>query len=559
MVSAVCMPSGSTCRMSNVISAVCDTLQRTDQAMVIGPDASAIRVWRPSARGTFTARRSEAGRSHRSTRSIITSAESTTRASPMRSIGPLPAASAIALSNPMARVHSAIRIDAHTSAEKPTVFSKPRISIQSSRAPSPITYPSIGTNRYRTRGVISDIADVCTADNANDACRVGTARAMQASDSPLRPNGLGVTTTSSSRAISARGLPIASNSVKTSRAVILAMPGCWAQQAQHTKARHTDVCTMVRRFAGILSWRTDTMQSLQRSFLFLVSCWLLGVTLHAQEIQSTVVVDMQTLTLDQRQDLVNMARDVENYINNNRYLDKDWDGDKIPVDITIYIRARNGNRVSARLAVVSKRLINGQPGSGSGLFRIFDQEWSFEWSMTPTLVYQTMRYDDFASVIDFYMLMAIGLDMDTYDDLAGTPAYKIAQQIAQSGNARGVSQFSTMYQPGEFTRMSLVSEFMDIRYQGMRRLIYDYHDAIDTYAKDKAAGITALEAVVHDIAEFKRNKLSNRSVMMQAFFDAKQVELAGLFRGNKTSNVWTDLRYVDPGYTQQYEAARDGR
>lgn len=301
------------------------------------------------------------------------------------------------------------------------------------------------------------------------------------------------------------------------------------------------------------------MQSLQRSFLFLVSCWLLGVTLHAQEIQSTVVVDMQTLTLDQRQDLVNMARDVENYINNNRYLDKDWDGEKIPVDITIYIRARNSNRVSARLAVVSKRLINGQPGTGSGLFRIFDQEWSFEWSMTPTLVYQTMRYDDFASVIDFYMLMAIGLDMDTYDDLAGTPAYKIAQQIAQSGNARGVSQFSTMYQPGEFTRMSLVSEFMDIRYQGMRRLIYDYHDAIDTYAKDKVAGITALEAVVHDIAEFKRNKLSNRSVMMQAFFDAKQVELAGLFRGNKTSNVWTDLRYVDPGYTQQYEAARDGR
>jgi hypothetical protein len=229
------------------------------------------------------------------------------------------------------------------------------------------------------------------------------------------------------------------------------------------------------------------------------------------------------------------------------------------VDITIYIRARNGNRVSARLAIVSKRLVNGQPGTGSGLLRIFDQEWSFDWSMTPTLVYQTLRYDDFASVVDFYMLMAIGLDMDTYEDVGGTPAYKIAQQIAQNGNARGVSQFSTMYQPGEFTRMSLVSEFMDIRYQGLRRLIYDYHDAIDTYATDKAAGLTALEAVIHDIAEFKRNKLSNRSVMLQAFFEAKQNELAGLFRGNKNSPVWADLRYVDPGFTQQYEAARDGR
>ncbi len=301
------------------------------------------------------------------------------------------------------------------------------------------------------------------------------------------------------------------------------------------------------------------MRPFQRSFFFLVSLCALCVTLRAQEIQATVVVDMQTLTLDQRQDLVNMARDVEGYINNNRYLDKDWDGEKIPVDITIYIRARNNNRVSARLAIVSKRLVNGQPGTGSGLLRIFDQEWSFDWSMTPTLVYQTLRYDDFASVVDFYMLMAIGLDMDTYEDVGGTAAYKIAQQIAQNGNARGVSQFSTMYQPGEFTRMSLVSEFMDIRYQGLRRLIYDYHDAIDTYATDKAAGLTALEAVVHDIAEFKRNKLSNRSVMLQAFFEAKQNELAGLFRGNKNSPVWADLRYVDPGFTQQYEAARDGR
>ncbi|MEN9281520.1 MAG: hypothetical protein RL594_455 [Bacteroidota bacterium] len=301
------------------------------------------------------------------------------------------------------------------------------------------------------------------------------------------------------------------------------------------------------------------MSLLQRFVFLLVAFCAISVTLVAQEIKATVTVDMQTLNLDQRQDLINMARDVEGYINNNRYLDRDWDGEKIPVDVTIFISSRNGARLNARLAVVSKRLINGQPGTGSGLLRIFDQEWSFEWSISPTLVYQTLRYDDFASVLDFYMLLAIGLDMDTYEDLGGTDAYKIAQQIAQNGNARGVSAFSTMFQPGEFSRMSLVSELMDMRYQGFRRLIYDYHDALDTHAKDNATGITALEGVIHDIAEFKRNKLSNRSVLLQAFFDAKQLEIAGLFRGNKKSAVWGDLRYVDPGNTQQYENARDGR
>lgn len=301
------------------------------------------------------------------------------------------------------------------------------------------------------------------------------------------------------------------------------------------------------------------MTTLLRSFTLFVSVLMLGVTLHGQEIRATVSVDMQPLSLDQRQDLMNMARDVEAYINNNRYLDRDWDGEKVPVDITIYVSGRNGNRLSARLAVVSKRIINGDASSGSGLLRIFDQEWSFEWSLNPTLVYQPLRYDDFASVIDFYMLLAIGLDMDTYDDLGGDAAYKVAQQIAQSGNARGISSFSSMFQPGEISRMSLVSELMDMRFQGLRRLIYDYHDALDTHATDKLAGVAALEAVIRDFAEFKRKKLSNRSVLMQTYFDAKQLEIAGLFRGNKNSSVWADLRYLDPGNTQQYEAAREGR
>ncbi|MFN6136053.1 MAG: hypothetical protein ACK475_07260 [Bacteroidota bacterium] len=69
------------------------------------------------------------------------------------------------------------------------------------------------------------------------------------------------------------------------------------------------------------------MTTLLRSFSLFVSVLMLGVTLHGQEIRATVSVDMQPLSLDQRQDLMNMARDVEAYINNNRYLDPEWDGE----------------------------------------------------------------------------------------------------------------------------------------------------------------------------------------------------------------------------------------
>jgi len=281
--------------------------------------------------------------------------------------------------------------------------------------------------------------------------------------------------------------------------------------------------------------------------------------MHAQELDATVTVNMEPLSLDQRQDVVNMATDVRNYLNSNRYSNADWEGARVPVDVTIYLSGRNVNTYTARLSVVSKRLVNNVPGSGSGMLRVFDQAWTFEWSSNPTLVYQPLRYEAFTSVVDFYMLIAIGLDMDTYDDLAGEPMFRAAHQIAQAGNAAGVSQFSTVFQPGQFTRMSLITELVDNRYQGLRRLFFDYQDAIDLFGRDKLKGRAELEAVIHDIAEFKRSKISNRSVLLQTFFDAKILELCDVFRGYNGEQIWADLRFLDTGNTQQYEAARQGK
>ncbi len=301
------------------------------------------------------------------------------------------------------------------------------------------------------------------------------------------------------------------------------------------------------------------MTQIHRLFIVLVATATLNVTLQGQELNPTVTVNMDPLSLDQRQDVMMMAETVKQYLLNNRYTNADWEGERIPVDVSIWLSSRNGNKYTARISVVSKRLVGNVTGSGSGLLRVFDQDWSFEWGFNPTLVYAPLRYDGFTSVIDFYMLIAIGLDMDTYEDLGGTEMYKAAQTIAQAGNAQGVSQFSTTFQPGQFTRMSLITELMDVRYQGLRRLIFDYQDAIELFAKDPDKGRAQIEAVVHDIAEFKRSKISNRSVLLQTFFDAKSLELADIFKGYKGTQIWSDLRFLDPGNTQQYEAARTGQ
>lgn len=294
--------------------------------------------------------------------------------------------------------------------------------------------------------------------------------------------------------------------------------------------------------------------------ILVVTMVLVGVTLqrgtaYAQEAQATVTVNMDLLPQDMRVELQSMANDVRTYLNSQSFTGIEWEGERIPIDVTIYLMSRSGNRYQARLAVVSKRLVNGRPETGSPMLRVFDQQWTFEWTFNPMLSFQIQRFDEFTSLIDFYVIMAIGLDMDTYDDLGGTVAYRRAQQIAQTASSAGAVGFETFYQPGEFTKMALITEMLDLRYERFRRLIFDYHDAIDLMASDPDGGRAALEVTIASLGHFKKTKITNRSVLLQAFFDAKHMEIAEVFRGRKDSPVWQDLRYLDPGNTQVYEQA----
>jgi len=285
----------------------------------------------------------------------------------------------------------------------------------------------------------------------------------------------------------------------------------------------------------------------------------MNVTTFGQEIVANVSVNMEQIPLDLRLEVQSMANDVRTYLNNQRYTSDEWEGEKIPVDVTIYLMSRRENTYTARLAMVSKRLVNNEPNTGGALLRVFDQNWTFEYTMNPTLTYQAMRYDKFSSRLDFYVLMAIGMDMDTYDDLGGTSALKAAQGIAQLASAVNESAFNTYFQPGEITPMSRITELLDIRYADFRRLIFDYHDAIDIYGRNKDEGRKALASVISAIANFKRQKVSNRSVLLQTFFDAKYPELADVFKGTNIGTVWADLALLDPSNTQVYEQARNAK
>jgi hypothetical protein len=280
--------------------------------------------------------------------------------------------------------------------------------------------------------------------------------------------------------------------------------------------------------------------------------------LKAQELQATVTVNMEALPIDQRDDITTMKQDVENYLNNQRYTDADWEGARIPVDITIYITGRAGNNYTARLFAVSKRTLDG--GGSSGLLKVYDDKWTFPYGRNANLTFQQMRYDEFSSLIDFYMLIAIGMDLDTWGELEGTPMYAKAQQIAQLGAGKSINGFSQYYQPGEFTRNSFINELNDMRYDDFRKQMYAYHaEGLDLLKSNEANGKLGVAKAVAGMAAFKKNKTSGPSSLIQAYFEAKFGELEMLFKSYKDKELFDNLTFLDPTHSTNYLDARDAR
>src|SRR5690606_2950643 len=117
--------------------------------------------------------------------------------------------------------------------------------------------------------------------------------------------------------------------------------------------------------------------------------------------------------------------------------------------------------------------------------------------------------DNFTSLIDYYMLLIIGYDMDTYEELAGSAPYNLAKQVCVMGASSNADGYQTFTQPGEFTKYNLINELTDLKSEDLRRLFFEFYvDGLDILVENKGQGKKNLEAVVSKMADYKRNKLT---------------------------------------------------
>ena len=298
----------------------------------------------------------------------------------------------------------------------------------------------------------------------------------------------------------------------------------------------------------------------------------------AQEIRATVTTDFAPgFDLNEQDNFASFRQELQAYLNTQSFTGKEWknEADKIlwkdePVNINISITLLSGTQTSyynATMLIVARRTLYGTKKQ-SVTVQFLDTKLKFPYQRGASFVYQPLRFDDLLSVIDYYALLAIGFDLDSFYPLGGGAYFQKAQQILQM-SATTQSLYVKMSEdngwrdatndPGRITRTSVISEILDARYGELRTLTSAYYlNGLD-YLGDKPDEAKAtIDDLLTKFADFK-DKLPNRSALFQLFFDSKFRELAELFRGYKSDKVWDKLKYNDPSRTIIYEDTRTGR
>ena len=279
---------------------------------------------------------------------------------------------------------------------------------------------------------------------------------------------------------------------------------------------------------------------------------LVSPYLYSQELNCNVIVNYQNVPVKNRELLVDFKNVVENYMNTTRYTNINWDGDKIDCSLNIFFTSAGSDvSYSAQIVVVSQRPVY-QSTRNSALLTLNDGEWSFSYEVGQSMYANLDAFDPLTSLLDYYALIIIAFDMDTWEEFGGTPyfskAFDIVNLASTSNNKSGWIPSNKLY-----SRWGLVSDALNEKYAAFRSDIFDYHYGIDIFAQNKEVGqakIVELIAGLYDL--FERTGIM-KSVLVQTFFNAKFGEITDHLKGYRDKTIFTKLKKIDPSHAGRYD------
>jgi hypothetical protein len=272
-----------------------------------------------------------------------------------------------------------------------------------------------------------------------------------------------------------------------------------------------------------------------------------------QEVDCTVNVNYEAIPTTNKDLLRDFANDVKTYLSAYNWGPGNA-SEKVKCTVDIFIQSVVGeNRYAAQVFIGSQRPLY-KSAQSTAVVRLFDEFWEFTYVRNRPLNHNLYSFNDLTSVLDFYMILVLGYDYDTYEQLSGTPLFQKAADIASMGRSSG--QKGWQQSTSNFSRVQLIDELLNPTFEQVRAASYTYHICgLDSLAINKENAFSNMIKAVKAIGAVKQ-KADSRNLVIKLWFDAKAKELADVFMDYPDPKVYYLLNNIDPSHIKNYEEAR---
>jgi hypothetical protein len=264
--------------------------------------------------------------------------------------------------------------------------------------------------------------------------------------------------------------------------------------------------------------------------------------LFGQTIATKVHVIIDKLPIEKQERMKNFDIVVKDYLEKANWFLED---DAIPIEITLQmfltdIPSNIEDRYLCELLVSSSDV------------QYFDKRVRFPFQPGTQLVYSEQSADPLTSVLNFYVNMVIGNELDKYSGFGGDVYFKRAQSIAALGKFVRTEFVRGWPEREELIKQVFVEPFVTFRkmkdfyFYG----IYVRDKSISEARKNLKTALDMLETVIEKQGDLEEPR---------QFLNAHYLEFIDVFKGSEDKDeIFKKLIKLDPDHKESYEVHVSG-
>jgi len=257
---------------------------------------------------------------------------------------------------------------------------------------------------------------------------------------------------------------------------------------------------------------------------------LISYSTFAQEIISTVTINTPKLQTADPKLFVNLKSALQEFINNRKWTDDNYKAEeKIELNVIITINKEiSQTSFEAQLTIQASRPVYNSTYN-SVMIQHLDKDFYFSYGEFEVLDFTEGSFSsNLTSTIAYYVYVVLGLDYDSFAELGGDKYLNKALDILNAV-PRGAAKGWTM-QDGDRNRYWLIENLLNVRMQGFRRGMYQYHllglDQLSSEA-NRAEGLASVEKAL--TAARDANQAVPASMLIQTFVNTKRDEIINVY------------------------------